>query len=240
MRAPQRRRVRGARAEVEEEEAGAYRAELGLHEASLLARAAALRPGCVGVVEEFTHVHSIADAVRRALLLAVRGASCDACLWLHLHVGHADVLPRCGLLREAEPSFVYKYVDPWTDWGAALLFVASLQDVDVCALVALTAWLDADGGDASTSAQPGAGPAAGRFGGGGGGAGGGGDGAAGSGLLSADVAAVRARFERGVAAARASVDDVAGFNVALDDYLSGGAVVTFPLFPRAFQESFRR
>ena len=201
-------------------EATNWRADLGLYEAAQLARAAPLRPGCVTVVEGVAHLHNVGDAVRRALLLAVRGASSDACLWLHLHAGHADVLPRCGNEREVGPSFVYKYVDPWTDWGAVLLFVASLQDWDVCSLVALTGWLDVDRAaavDASglmgQCAHPGlrAAPLAGA------------GGAASCEGLSADVATVRARFRQGMAAARASVGDVADFDEALEDYVNGGA-----------------
>jgi hypothetical protein len=199
------------------EEATNYRSELGLYEAAQLARAAPLRPGCVDVVEGDAHLHNLGDAVRRALLLAVRGASGDACLWLHLHAGHADVLPLCVRNNDVEPSFVYKFVDPWTDWGAALVFIASMQDIDLSALVVLTGWLDVSNASGNEDCalpgralQPGAASAPAQ-------------GAWSEALLSADVDAVRARFRVEVAAARASVDDVAGFDEALDDYLNGSA-----------------
>jgi len=129
--------------------------ELGLFEAAALSRAIAYSPLSVEVREGLEHVETGHDVARRALLLALRGAPATACAWLHLYVGHASVLP--GLRRKRRVgSFVYSHVDPWGDWRAAAVFVASLQDDALAALLALVGWLRAAADDVPVSAPVGA------------------------------------------------------------------------------------
>jgi CheY-like chemotaxis protein len=118
-----------------------YHSALGLYDELVLARAAPLAPACFVVRTGCSHVKTGHCAARRALLLALRDAPADVCTWVHLHVGHPSVLPAVRGPGGHRTSFAHQFVDPFRDWRAAVVFLASLQDDALAALLALLCWL---------------------------------------------------------------------------------------------------